>query len=308
MAACSLPSSGVAGCAGQRAAAFVGRVTPHLSAAALRSARTCWRCSLVMGPQGRVTAASFRQVCCVSVRPSQKARALANGRVTLHVRGGGLDLGAQGRALGVVERADRPGDLRGLQAGALLVAELVPPAAGGGAGGGRVGGGPGDGVRGGAGVGAPSGRGRARRRRRPGRGSRGRSWRRRHPWRSGRCRGRRRRGWCAGGSWSCSLRSWRPPARAGRSGWCRPARAGRGGDETTLRPRPRGRCEETSRSAGDRTDCGSATSGGRIRGAWRCQIRNQCGIGSPRHPAVDPQEVSRFPPDRGTAALAAWPP
>ena len=110
----TLDGSASSGGTGQMVApsGFVGTVTPHFCAAALSSARTCWRCSLVRGPHGRVTAASFRQLRCSSVRPFQKARALANGSVTSQFCGGRLDLGAQGRALGVVERADGTGDPR----------------------------------------------------------------------------------------------------------------------------------------------------------------------------------------------------
>ena len=123
------------------AAALVGRVTPHLAAAALRSARTCWRCSLVSGPHGRLTAASCRQLRCWSVSPSQKARAFAKGSVTSHFWAAASTLprraarsasssGPTGRVIAASFRQVR-----------CVVGELVPPAASRGAGGGDVGGG-----------------------------------------------------------------------------------------------------------------------------------------------------------------------
>ena len=147
-------------------------VTPHFCAAALRSARTCWRCSLVSGPHGRVTAAS-----------SQAAALLVGEAVP---EGAGLGEG-QGRRRSS-RRRPRPWPRRAARSasssgptGRVICASCrqvrcssvslfhQPRAAARGVG--AVGAGPGDGVRGGADAGA-SGRGRARRRRRPGPGSR----------------------------------------------------------------------------------------------------------------------------------------
>ena len=86
-AACSLLSTSAGHPASVELVApapLAGTATPHFWAAALSSPRTCWRCSLVSGPHGRVTAASSRHWRCSSVSPFQKARALANGSVTSH--------------------------------------------------------------------------------------------------------------------------------------------------------------------------------------------------------------------------------
>ena len=246
---------------------WLGTVTPHFCAAALSSPRTCWRCSLVSGPHGRVTAASSRHWRCSSVSPFQKARALANGRVTSHFVAAASTLarraarsasssGPTGRVIAAPCRQVRCSSVSFFHHPRAAVRADAPSVV-------RVGGGA---HRGGVGAELLDGRDRTR-------GWPWRSSRRRPRWRRGWCRLRRRSGWCAGGSWAAP--------------WVGATSGGRRFGEVTGPPsrcRLGGGCGETSRSAADRAD-------------WR-----------PGPVArTDPQEVSRFPPDRSAAALAAWP-